>query len=120
ATSWARQIDATWKSRSCGQRLYHAGVVAARSNERGVGGRPTLRGTAMRELRTIQWLVVFAALWLCACLGAATAAEPIAIEAVKLDRPVDFQIDVLPLLRKSCLACHHAPKPKGDLLLETV
>ncbi len=72
----------------------------------------------MRKRRVCRWMLALAGVLLCASV--ASAAEPIAIEAVKLDRPVDFQIDVLPLLRKSCLACHHAPKPKGDLLLETV
>ncbi len=33
--------------------------------------------------------------------------------------PTDFQRDVLPLLRKNCIACHNASTAEGDLILET-
>ncbi|MCA9111413.1 MAG: hypothetical protein KDA52_15780 [Planctomycetaceae bacterium] len=48
--------------------------------------------------------------------------EPGAItpEAVTLDRPVDFQQDVLPMLQAKCLACHSASKKEGSLVLENV
>jgi len=44
-----------------------------------------------------------------------------AIAIAKLDRtaPVDFQRDVLPILRTSCLACHNKTKAKAKLVLET-
>lgn len=44
---------------------------------------------------------------------------PIAIEAVRLNRPADFATDILPILRSSCLACHNTKDKKGDLVLET-
>ncbi|HXX94717.1 MAG TPA: hypothetical protein VEN81_13870, partial [Planctomycetota bacterium] len=36
------------------------------------------------------------------------AGGPIMIEAVKLDRAADFKVDVLPILKTNCLACHNA------------
>ncbi len=44
---------------------------------------------------------------------------PIMIEAVKLDRPADFKVDVLPILKSNCLACHNAKDKEGELILET-
>ncbi|MDH3582984.1 MAG: hypothetical protein OER86_02085 [Phycisphaerae bacterium] len=46
------------------------------------------------------------------------ADQPIAIEAVQLGRPVDFVIDILPIFKSNCLACHNARKAKGKLVLE--
>jgi len=55
-----------------------------------------------------------------ACLSAgvtALAGAPRA--AVAPGRPVDFEADVLPIFRRSCLACHNASRGEGDLVLET-
>jgi len=38
---------------------------------------------------------------------------------VRADQPVDFQGQVLPILRESCLACHNRTKAKAKLVLET-
>lgn len=46
-------------------------------------------------------------------------AGPIAIEAVKLDRPADWKVDVLPILKARCIACHNTKDREGDLVLET-
>src|SRR5688500_1237373 len=46
-------------------------------------------------------------------------AEPIAVTAVKRDKPVDFEKEILPFFRESCLACHNATDAKGELVLET-
>jgi WD40 repeat protein len=55
------------------------------------------------------------------CLLAATAlaAEPIAIEAPQRDTPVEFDKEVLPILRANCLACHNGQKAEAKLVLET-
>ena len=45
--------------------------------------------------------------------------EPIQIAEVKREKPVDFEKEVLPIFRESCLACHNATDAKGDLILET-
>lgn len=45
---------------------------------------------------------------------------PIAIERPEREQPVDFNREILPLLRKNCLACHHSQAAEGGLNLETV
>ncbi len=47
------------------------------------------------------------------------ADEPIPIADVKRDTPVDFERDILPLLKRSCLACHNRTKAESGLVLET-
>lgn len=53
--------------------------------------------------------------------AAAFAADsaPIAIAEVKHDGPVDFQREIMPLLKKNCTACHNVSKAEGDLNLES-
>lgn len=43
---------------------------------------------------------------------------PIAIADVQRDTPVDFEKEVLPILRKKCLACHNTTKAESQLILE--
>ncbi len=45
------------------------------------------------------------------------SAAPVVIPT--LERKVDFQEDVLPILKRNCLACHNATDAKGDLVMET-
>ena len=45
-------------------------------------------------------------------------AEPIPIAEVKRDTPVDFAKEILPILRKNCLACHNKTDAESDLVLE--
>ncbi|HVR74203.1 MAG TPA: c-type cytochrome domain-containing protein [Planctomycetota bacterium] len=47
------------------------------------------------------------------------AFTPTPIEEPALSGPVDFEKDVLPFLRKNCLACHNEAESRGDLVLET-
>ncbi|MBC8245153.1 MAG: hypothetical protein H8E20_12230 [Verrucomicrobia bacterium] len=50
------------------------------------------------------------------------AAEPPAgleVAALSRDKPVDFTGEILPILRKNCLACHNARDADGELNLET-
>src|SRR5690349_5777605 len=49
----------------------------------------------------------------------AAETTPIAVSDLKRDKRIDFANEVLPLFRKSCLACHNATDAKGDLVLET-
>lgn len=44
---------------------------------------------------------------------------PIAVETVKLGRAADFKVDVLPILKANCLACHNAKDAEADLVLES-
>ena len=49
----------------------------------------------------------------------APAAKSIPIAKIKHSGPVDFEREVLPILKNNCLACHNQTKPKGGLVLET-
>jgi WD40 repeat protein len=51
----------------------------------------------------------------------ATAADiqPLPIATLDRSRPVDFQREILPILRASCLACHNRTTAKAALILET-
>lgn len=42
-----------------------------------------------------------------------------AIADIKRETPVDFEMEILPLLKRSCLACHNATVAESKLVLET-
>jgi len=50
---------------------------------------------------------------------AAKDLQPISIGAVKRADAVDFEREILPMLKNNCLACHNQTKAKADLILET-
>jgi WD40 repeat protein len=52
-------------------------------------------------------------------LSAADKPTPIQIAEIKHEGPVDFEKEVLPVLRRNCLACHSATEAESDLVLET-
>ncbi|MBA4017312.1 MAG: hypothetical protein C0483_09075 [Pirellula sp.] len=75
----------------------------------------------MSYVATYRRLCLVACLSACAILAmgdAARAAEPTPVAEVKHDGPVDFQKEVLPILKKNCTACHNASKKEGSLVLE--
>jgi WD40 repeat protein len=45
--------------------------------------------------------------------------SPIPMADIKHDGPVDFQKEILPILRKNCLSCHSASVAKASLVLES-
>jgi WD40 repeat protein len=45
--------------------------------------------------------------------------QPIPVADLKRDTPVDFEKEVLPILKDNCLACHNQTKAKASLILET-
>jgi WD40 repeat protein len=47
------------------------------------------------------------------------ADETIPIAQLERDTPVDFEREILPLLKRSCLACHNRTKAESGLVLET-
>ena len=49
----------------------------------------------------------------------AVAQQPIPIATVRRDVPVSFEKEILPILRKNCLACHSASEANGELILES-
>jgi WD40 repeat protein len=58
---------------------------------------------------------------LCLLFGfSAAQADPvIKVAEIKRNTPVDFEKEVLPLLKKNCLACHNTTEKEGKLILET-
>ena len=80
---------------------------------------------SLRSLRRFAAKLAWAGLVASAPFAAATDVsaqeklQPITIAAVKHDGPVDFEKEVLPILRRSCLACHNATEKESDLILET-
>jgi WD40 repeat protein len=54
-------------------------------------------------------------------LPLSASGQPAGLEVVVLsrDKPVDFALEILPIFRKNCLACHNARDTEGDLNLET-
>jgi WD40 repeat protein len=47
------------------------------------------------------------------------APKTLPVADLKRDTPVDFEKEILPILKNNCLACHGESKPKGGLVLET-
>lgn len=47
------------------------------------------------------------------------AAAPLAVANLNRTSQVDFQSEILPVLRRNCLACHNQTRAKADLVLET-
>ncbi|HVX10225.1 MAG TPA: c-type cytochrome domain-containing protein [Pirellulales bacterium] len=74
----------------------------------------------MRRNRTTTRLAILSILVGIGSAGHAAAEDKvIPIAEVKRDTPVDFQKEVLPLLKKNCVACHNATKAESGLVLET-
>src|SRR6266568_2958893 len=70
--------------------------------------------------QTLLKRTLLAAIGLILCVGAAQADDqPTAITEIKRDTPVDFEREILPLLKRSCLACHNATVKESQLILET-
>jgi len=68
--------------------------------------------------RSVSWRLALAiGCWIFVAGG--LRAEPIPIAAVTRSAPVEFDRDILPVLRKNCLACHSAGEKQGSLVLET-
>lgn len=49
----------------------------------------------------------------------ASADEPIAVAKIERTEPVDFEGEILPIMRRNCLACHSEAVAKSELVLET-
>src|SRR5687768_12214260 len=45
--------------------------------------------------------------------------KSIPITKLKRSAPVDFEREILPILKDNCIACHNQTKPKGGLVMET-
>ena len=62
------------------------------------------------------WLA--AAILAVPCL-AADAVKPLAVADIKHTGPVDFEKEILPILRSNCLACHNVSAAESELVMET-
>ncbi|MEX2558306.1 MAG: c-type cytochrome domain-containing protein, partial [Pirellulales bacterium] len=80
----------------------------------------------VNQARSLGFILSFAAVSVLAggpagaqeAAPAADGEQPIAIAVIERDTPVDFESEVLPLLKRSCLACHNATTAESDLVLE--
>lgn len=72
--------------------------------------------------RTVNGFTATALAALMATLAAQAQAVdlPIPVAELERDEPVDYQREVLPLMRRSCLACHNNQLAEGGLNLESV
>ena len=61
----------------------------------------------------------FVAAALAAGLLANSTHSALPVADIKRAKPVDFQNEILPMLRANCLACHNHTKSKADVILET-
>ena len=52
-------------------------------------------------------------------LLAAEASVGLEVAELSREKPVDFTREILPILRKNCLACHNNRDAEGELNLET-
>jgi WD40 repeat protein len=74
----------------------------------------------MPRNRRSTWISSLSVLAAAAFARPATAEDKvIPIAEIKRDTPVDFQREVLPLLKRNCVACHNATKAESGLVLET-
>src|SRR5262245_46880748 len=69
----------------------------------------------MRRMKRHSLLIVFGVALFAA---AANAAEPAASLPPPATRPVDFAVDIHPLLQKNCFSCHGAEQQEGGLRLD--
>jgi len=70
----------------------------------------------MQTNRLGSWLVIAL---LCTTTLQTRGEETLQVAEVQRDGPVDFEKEILPVLRRSCLACHSSTKSENDLNLET-
>lgn len=76
-------------------------------------------GTSLRFSFVILAIIGLAAAIARADEADEDAPKPIAISEIKRETPVDFETEILPLFKASCLACHNHTDAQSDLVLET-
>jgi WD40 repeat protein len=64
----------------------------------------------------MKFLAIFALL---PALSIPSIGKGLDVKELERDKPVDFQSEILPMLRSNCLACHNRTRTKGDVILET-
>ncbi|HEY2584850.1 MAG TPA: c-type cytochrome domain-containing protein [Tepidisphaeraceae bacterium] len=81
-------------------------------------------GATLRSLIGLVAALLLGGIGLLPCAAPARAADeegtrPIPLAAIDHPGDVDFEQEILPLLRDNCLACHNRTRAKADLILET-
>src|SRR5690349_24654025 len=71
------------------------------------------------RVASIAAILVMASLLATAPCAAEPSVPPLAVAQLNRISPVDFETEILPLLRDNCLACHNRTRAKADLVLET-
>jgi WD40 repeat protein len=56
---------------------------------------------------------------ICSAALAGPLAAAIPVAEVKHEGPVDFEKEILPIFRRSCVACHNATEAEGNFVIET-
>ena len=74
-----------------------------------------VRAIAMQRPRFVNALVISLAV----LRTGAAEPKPISVHTIEHAGPVDFEHEVLPILRSSCLACHNRTRAKAGLILES-
>lgn len=84
-------------------------------------GKPSLIRTPERvfAIRLVRFVVCAIAIVTLLLDSSPVQAQPIAITNIQRAEPVDFQKEIVPILQKSCLACHSTSERQGELVLET-
>ncbi len=68
----------------------------------------------------IRLATIFFALLLPSTMSLRGQDLPIPIAELQRDSEVSFADEVMPILKRNCLACHHAKEAEGGLILETI
>ena len=71
------------------------------------------------KLSSIAWIALLSTLFVWSSLPQAVGQTPIQIAKITRTTSVSFQKEILPVLRKNCLACHNASEADGELVLES-
>ena len=56
---------------------------------------------------------------LCLVIPASAQELPIPVAHLQRSEPVDFANEIMPILKRNCLACHHEKEAEGGLILES-
>ncbi len=73
----------------------------------------------MKGCRVRFWAGCMSALYLVTIVHSESLLKPLPIAKIKHPGPIDFEKEILPILKQNCLACHNQTRPKGAFILET-
>lgn len=75
----------------------------------------------MTDLKRIGWLFLLSSIVSLSFAAEADKPKAASLPVATLQRSttIDFEKEILPILKNNCLACHSQTKPKAELILET-